>query len=1449
MNDKKIKIPSSSQMPSQNNLCYTTRESQIISSPSFNNIPKTKQNLQVSSLNFNDEQDYQVHKRKSIFSKNLFTARKYSDVDLQQQGDEFNRKRCQTVGAQFQKDSAPAIRRNSSQQKQQNDLIAIDYEDSNSDSSCSDDQENDIQLNKKNEDEQNQQNKRQSDQNSIKSQDQKRQQIELENEIRKKKHSQLQQSTQQDHQNQRSSIDFKEKKNRQRKISQFTANQIFNSQNIDIKNNEQCELVIQILNKKKAKTKQEKQFILNILKCCSIFQKNKNLISDDGSSLNITDWFSYQYMPKNTIVFNQGNQSYTFVFQNLLIIINKGEYGNTYYIVLSVFCMIPDPDYNNTKERYLNDQLNKRKLYFQTNPYNKNLRVSEVINNQANFDSDQSNKKTEKEQIQLLVECFPTLKLVHTFNSGESFGDIALITNERRTATLICKEDTHFLTLTKEGYEQIIGVYETRILDETIKFLRTFHYFKYIVRSRLLQILCWMKEQMYFKKSIIYKQGEISNSVIFIRSGEIEIFQDHEINENSETQEQSDSPSSRQVSKEDKILSLNLSHMKKVNKQKTKRLQLVILGANQYFGQIELLNNIQKRKQSAQCISQTAHVYILPKNKFYDMIKMNHGSIQIIRKEEQMRGDWIQNRATQVQQTYSHNIQIQKNNNNNVPDGNVIEEQQSPSSSKSSNNYISQQAMVSLSNSRGNSFYTSSDDVVAQSKFQQFLESDNVVEKSSNVSSQRKRQFYAQTRNKNQNKTNFYQNNQIKNQQKFNTIYSQEPDQLSNLTHSKDSFQYEDSQETTTHKSPKNLKTLNNFGAIQNQLDSSLSPKQFQSPKNQSQTESHQVSKNTLFAQQQSETQYGVNFQDQNSQKSKQDLQINFLSRQNSPKEIKIEQSGYFQNTFQVEDVNFTQKTLSSSNSNQTRFNYQNKNLFFYTPQNKQNLNQNGNLPISSVVSLNDNVNPHNSIHLSYLKKIHQGLLAKKDNLSQLQQYQLFSSFGQNQNSVQNTSPEKTTNTNSFHMLFLEIDKQKHQQTFRQTSKKNLQNNLTKSNFQLKIKQQGNKDGKDLKILQSQLILNKFNKNVSALKKQQEMSNSSIFQIPSQQQKQQQQQNLMFQTNLSSLNKLSQQNLNYSIFINQKKKTVQDLSNTSFSLNQQPNNFISIMRNYSQDSLLSSNNRSCQEYLNMKNYTQKKESQDKFIDQVSCFQGAGKFIKSNQIHNGGWSQPKIQNNYFYMNKQQQSSDANDIANTNQILQTNHMQIYNKPLNSTLNNNFESKFNLQSAFPQLEKKNQSCDKYKKPQAALYNLIASSKDQSFYLKSYTQTDKNHSSLNQKLMGTINGHLESSSDKAQNFLQSTQQNIKEFGKYAKVFNLQKVFRNFQDKQLLSKLVQQQTNYFQNQQNNLQNICTTPVSKKASREQSDQVTMQKHQSENTEESKFDGSCLQNQDCSQKHE
>lgn len=47
---------------------------------------------------------------------------------------------------------------------------------------------------------------------------------------------------------------------------------------------------------------------------------------------------------------------------------------------------------------------------------------------------------------------FPLLKIASTLNAGKSFGEVALENNISRTATIICREPTKVLVLSRKGY-------------------------------------------------------------------------------------------------------------------------------------------------------------------------------------------------------------------------------------------------------------------------------------------------------------------------------------------------------------------------------------------------------------------------------------------------------------------------------------------------------------------------------------------------------------------------------------------------------------------------------------------------------------------------------------------------------------------------------------------------------------------------------------------------------------------------------------------------------------------------------------------------------------------------------------------------------------------------------------------------------------------------------------
>ena len=70
-----------------------------------------------------------------------------------------------------------------------------------------------------------------------------------------------------------------------------------------------------------------------------------------------------------------------------------------------------------------------------------------------------------KEKIALLSEFI-------SLDSGKSFGEMALINNKPRGATILCKEDCHFAIMGQEDYKSTLMKLEERRRDVLIEFLR-----------------------------------------------------------------------------------------------------------------------------------------------------------------------------------------------------------------------------------------------------------------------------------------------------------------------------------------------------------------------------------------------------------------------------------------------------------------------------------------------------------------------------------------------------------------------------------------------------------------------------------------------------------------------------------------------------------------------------------------------------------------------------------------------------------------------------------------------------------------------------------------------------------------------------------------------------------------------------------------------------------------
>ena len=56
--------------------------------------------------------------------------------------------------------------------------------------------------------------------------------------------------------------------------------------------------------------------------------------------------------------------------------------------------------------------------------------------------------------------------------SGDSFGELALITDQPRIATVKCIKDTHFAVIKKEDYQRIYGKLQQAKIDQKVELLK-----------------------------------------------------------------------------------------------------------------------------------------------------------------------------------------------------------------------------------------------------------------------------------------------------------------------------------------------------------------------------------------------------------------------------------------------------------------------------------------------------------------------------------------------------------------------------------------------------------------------------------------------------------------------------------------------------------------------------------------------------------------------------------------------------------------------------------------------------------------------------------------------------------------------------------------------------------------------------------------------------------------
>jgi len=122
-------------------------------------------------------------------------------------------------------------------------------------------------------------------------------------------------------------------------------------------------------------------------------------------------------------------------------------------------------------------------------------------------------RKDGKEDFNLLV----------TLKAGDSFGELALISNKPRAATIYTREDCHFAVLTRTDYLRILSRIQDLQLTAKVELLQRHPAFFAWSRSTLQRLSYFFKVVTYKRKQVLFRAGQAANEVFLVSSGDFQL--------------------------------------------------------------------------------------------------------------------------------------------------------------------------------------------------------------------------------------------------------------------------------------------------------------------------------------------------------------------------------------------------------------------------------------------------------------------------------------------------------------------------------------------------------------------------------------------------------------------------------------------------------------------------------------------------------------------------------------------------------------------------------------------------------------------------------------------------------------------------------------------------------------------------------------------------------------
>ncbi len=117
----------------------------------------------------------------------------------------------------------------------------------------------------------------------------------------------------------------------------------------------------------------------------------------------------------------------------------------------------------------------------------------------------------------------PGFTKVAELEKDQVFGELALIKNQPRAATILAKKRSFFAVLDRQTYKRVLMKIEQKRLNKAVGFLHSLPFFKSWTRSTISKFQYFFTRQEFSRNHVVFKEGDPIDYIYLIFSGEFEL--------------------------------------------------------------------------------------------------------------------------------------------------------------------------------------------------------------------------------------------------------------------------------------------------------------------------------------------------------------------------------------------------------------------------------------------------------------------------------------------------------------------------------------------------------------------------------------------------------------------------------------------------------------------------------------------------------------------------------------------------------------------------------------------------------------------------------------------------------------------------------------------------------------------------------------------------------------